>query len=57
MLKDFPGYAKVRRIALSAEPWSVDNGCLTATMKLKRNVVVQQHAQAIEAMYATALRG
>lgn len=57
LLKDFPGYAKVRRIALSAEPWSVDNGCLTATMKLKRNMVMQHHAQAIEAMYATAQRG
>jgi long-chain acyl-CoA synthetase len=57
LLKDFPGYAKVRRITLSLEPWSVDNGCLTATMKLKRNIVVQQYAQAIEHMYATAQRG
>ncbi|MGH8453127.1 MAG: AMP-dependent synthetase/ligase, partial [Nevskiales bacterium] len=57
LLKDFPGYAKVRRITLSLEPWSVDNGCLTATMKLKRNIVVQQYAQAIEQMYATAQRG
>lgn len=57
LLKDFPGYAKVRRVALSLEPWSVDNGCLTATMKLKRNVVIQQHAQVIEDMYATAQRG
>ncbi len=57
LLKDFPGYAKVRRITLSLEPWSVDNGCLTATMKLKRNMVVQQYAQAIEHMYATAQRG
>jgi long-chain acyl-CoA synthetase len=56
LLRDFPGYAKVRRIALSLEPWSVDNGCLTATMKLKRNAVVQRYAQAIEQMYATAQR-
>ena len=57
LLKDFPGYAKVRRITLSAEPWSVDNGCLTATMKLRRNIVVQQYAQAIDQMYVTAQRG
>lgn len=57
LLKDFPGYAKVRRITLSLEPWSVDNGCLTATMKLKRNVVVQNYAQAIDEMYASAQRG
>jgi long-chain acyl-CoA synthetase len=57
LLRDFPGYAKVRRIALSLEPWSVDNGCLTATMKLKRNMVVQRYAESIELMYATAQRG
>ena len=57
LLKDFPGYAKVRRITPSLEPWSVDNGCLTATMKLKRAAVVQQYARAIDEMYAGAQRG
>lgn len=56
LLKDFPGYAKVRRITLSREPWSVDNGCLTATLKLKRNAVVQQNAKAIEQMYSTTYK-
>ncbi len=56
LLKDFPGYAKVRRITPSLDPWSVDNGCLTATMKLKRNVVVHNYTQAIEQMYASAQR-
>ena len=57
LLKDFPGYAKVRRVTLCLEPWSVDNGCLTATMKLKRNMVIGRYSDAIEQMYASAQRG
>jgi long-chain acyl-CoA synthetase len=35
-LKAFPGYAQVRRVAVVDEPWTVENGLLTPTMKLKR---------------------
>lgn len=50
-LKDFPGYAKVRRVTLLLEPWSVDNGLLTPTMKVKRAKVLEQYAADVAAMY------
>ena len=50
-LKDFPGYAKIRRVTLTLEPWTVENGLLTPTLKVKRRQVVERHAEAIERMY------
>jgi long-chain acyl-CoA synthetase len=51
-LKDFPGYAQVRRVSLSLEPWSVENGLLTPTLKLKRPKVMEKFNAEIDAMYA-----
>lgn len=50
-LKDFPGYAQVRRLALTLEPWTVENGLLTPTMKMKRARIIEKFADRIEAMY------
>ena len=50
-LKDFPGYAKIRRITLLAEPWAIDNGLLTPTLKVKRQKVLEHHQDLIQAMY------
>ena len=33
------------------EPWSIENGMLTPTLKLKRANLLARHAAAIEAMY------
>ena len=51
-LGGFPGYAKVRRVSLSLEPWTIENGLLTPTMKVKRAKVALQFSREIEAMYA-----
>ena len=51
-LRAFPGYAKIRRIALSLEPWSVDNGLLTPTLKVKRGEVLNRFAPQIARMYS-----
>lgn len=51
-LRDFPGYAKIRRATLALEPWTVENGLLTPTLKVRRNKVVERYAEAIERMYA-----
>lgn len=51
-LADFPGYAKVQRIALIDEAWSVENGMLTPTLKFKRSVIYEQHKDEIDALYA-----
>lgn len=50
-LRDFPGYAKIRRAALALEPWSVENGLLTPTLKVKRPKVVDRYREAIDRMY------
>ena len=50
-LHSFPGYAKVRRVAPILEPWTLENGLLTPTLKTKRQLVIQQFAEQIEALY------
>ena len=51
-IKSFPGYAKIHRVAVLAEPWTVENGLLTPTMKLKRSKVMESHKKEFEALYA-----
>ncbi len=50
-LKGFPGYAKVRRLILSLEPWTVDNGLLTPTLKVKRNRVLDRYEKEVTRIY------
>lgn len=50
-ITEFPGYAKVRRVLLLAEPWSIENGLLTPTLKIKRAPVVARFATEIEQLY------
>jgi long-chain acyl-CoA synthetase len=51
LLHDFPAYAKIRRVSLTLEAWTVENGLLTPTMKVKRAKVIEHHQKDIEAMY------
>ncbi len=51
-IKSFPGYAKIHRVAVCAEPWTVENGLLTPTMKLKRAKVIDAHKEELERLYA-----
>jgi long-chain acyl-CoA synthetase len=51
-LKMFPGYAQVRCAVLTLDPWTVDNGLLTPTMKLKRAKVMERFNAEIDGMYA-----
>ena len=51
-LRDFPGYARICYIERLEQPWTVENGLLTPTMKLKRWEIEKQFAREIEAMYA-----
>ena len=50
-MKAFPGYAQVRRVTVSLEPWTVENGILTPTMKVKRAKVMEKFNAEIDAMY------
>ncbi len=51
LIKEFPGYAKVRRALLLTEPWSIENGLLTPTLKVKRAKVAERYAKEIERLY------
>jgi long-chain acyl-CoA synthetase len=50
-LKDLPRYVRVRRVIAVTEPWTIENGMLTPTLKVKRPVVMQRFANSIEAVY------
>jgi len=50
-LKDFPGYAKVRRVTLKLDPWTVENGMLTPTLKTKRQLIMNKFETDIVSMY------
>ena len=47
----FPGYAQVRAVHLGLSPWTVENGLLTPTLKLKRPALETRFATVIEALY------
>ena len=48
----FPHYKQVRAFHLRAEPFSIENGLLTANGKLKRDLIAQQMRREIDEMYA-----
>ncbi len=50
-LHTFPGYAQIRRVHLDLEPWTVDDGLLTPTLKMKRPQLTKHYANQIETMY------
>jgi long-chain acyl-CoA synthetase len=51
-MREFPGYAQVRRVSATLEPWTVENGLLTPTLKLKRTKVMEKFNAEIDGMYA-----
>lgn len=44
-------HERVRRFSLLPEPFTVENGMLTPTLKIKRKVINEQYAEVINAMY------
>ena len=51
-LKGFPRYIRVRRVVTTREPWTVENGLLTPTLKVKREKVQKKFAPEIERAYS-----
>jgi long-chain acyl-CoA synthetase len=50
--KELPSYETVKKIALCAEDWTVENGFLTPSMKVKRAVVEATWADTLDGLYA-----
>ncbi len=50
--RDLSKYERVRRFRVLAEPFTVDNGLMTPTLKVKRKAVAERYASLIEELYA-----
>lgn len=51
-IREFPGYAQIRRVACYLEPWTVDAGLITPTLKLRRARVLEHCHDDAERLYA-----
>ena len=49
--QQFAHYEQIKRFTLLPEPFSLERGELTNTLKIKRSVVAKNYAEAIDAMY------
>ena len=50
-LTDFADFEQVRRFTLLEKEFSQEDDEMTPTLKLKRNVIMERYADAIEGMY------
>lgn len=50
--KDFPSYGIPRAVAVLRDPFTVEDGLLTPTMKLRRPQIAERYADVIETLYA-----
>ena len=51
LLRAFPAHAQIRSVGLLLDEWSIANGMLTPTLKLKRTVIEERYRAVIEALY------
>ncbi len=51
LLHEFPGNARIRTVSLLLDDWSIANGLLTPTLKLKRETVEHRYAAVIKELY------
>lgn len=50
-LQGFPKHAQIRRCWWTLAPWTVDNGLMTPTAKLKRREIEQRYASQIQSLF------
>jgi long-chain acyl-CoA synthetase len=55
-LKAFPRWVRVRRVIAVQEPWTLADGLLTPTLKVKRAEVEKKFAERIERVYRNGIR-
>ncbi|MDD7428118.1 MAG: hypothetical protein PUK32_07330 [Sutterella sp.] len=48
---DFPHYALPRKVLLTLKPWTIENGLLTPTLKLKRTPLAKFFKKEIDEIY------
>ena len=50
-LQEFPSYARVRDVHLTLEPWTVENGLMTATQKLRHAKILERFEDVVAVLY------
>jgi len=50
-MREFPGYARVHRALVLEEPWSIENGMMTPTLKLKRTYTLNYFQKQVDQLY------
>jgi long-chain acyl-CoA synthetase len=50
-ISSFPGYARIHKVRCQLQPWSIEDGLITPTLKLKRNRVCERFEADINGMY------
>lgn len=50
-MQRFPGYARIRKIIPVAEAFTIENGLITPTLKVKRHQVLQKYAEQVDNLY------
>ncbi|KAH8883347.1 long-chain fatty-acid-CoA ligase [Thozetella sp. PMI_491] len=53
--KKFASYERVKSFDLSVEPFSIENGALTPTLKLQRRKAIEQYRSRLDELYTEAL--
>jgi long-chain acyl-CoA synthetase len=51
LVRRFPGYAQIRRVHASLEPWSIQEGLITATLKLRRNQLLKRFQREVDLLF------
>jgi len=52
LLKGFPKWVRVRRVITESQPWTVEDGVLTPTLKVKRREILAKYKTGIERAYS-----
>ncbi|MBD3610236.1 MAG: long-chain fatty acid--CoA ligase [Gammaproteobacteria bacterium] len=50
-ISSFPGYAQIHQVTLDIEPWGIEEGLLTPSMKMRRGPIMEKYKAAIAEMY------
>jgi long-chain acyl-CoA synthetase len=51
-LHAFPGYEKIKDIVICDKPWSIEEGLLTPTLKLRRTHILAKYQDEVSAIYS-----
>jgi long-chain acyl-CoA synthetase len=52
LTEGFPGYAQVRRVGVTAAPWTIEEGLITSTLKLRRARILSNFDGLVRQLYA-----